>query len=97
MSKLKELLPNQHIRIDNHHRGQRMKWDWEPGDQPDDIHLDKTMNRKVNGKEVQVRVTLNNNGGMKMPHRKFQENSEWMDEYNRVKDEVRDVLEHDSK
>ena len=74
-----------------------MKWDWEPGEQPDDIHLDKTMNRKVNGKEVQVRVTLNNNGGMKMPHRKFQENSEWMDEYNRVKDEVRDVLEHDSK
>ena len=97
MSLLRELLPGQHIRIDNHHRGQPMKWDWEPGEQPDDIHLDKTMNRKVNGKEVQIRVSLNNDGSVKIPHRKFQKNREWMDEYNRVKDEVREVLENDTE
>ena len=96
MSILKELLPGQHVRIDNHRRGQPMKWDWEPGEQPDDIHLDKTMNRRVNGKEVQIRVTLNKDGGVKMPHRKYRKDSEWMDEYNRVKDEVREVFEKDA-
>lgn len=97
MSILKELLPGQHIRIDNHHRGQPMKWDWEPGEQPDDIHLDKTMNRKVNGKEVQIRVSLNNDGSVKIPHRKFRNNRGWMDEYNRVKDEVREALVNDTE
>ena len=95
MSILKELLPEQHIRIDNHQRGVPMKWDWEPGEKPDDIHLDKTMNRKVNGKEVQIRVTLNNDGGVMMPHKKSRKNRGWMDEYNRVKDEVRKVLENE--
>ena len=74
-----------------------MKWDWEPGEKPDDIHLDKIMNRKVNGKEVQIRVTLNKDGGVMMPHRKYWKNSEWMDEYNRVKDEVREVLENNTE
>lgn len=97
MSLLRELLPGQHIRIDNHYRGQPMRWDWKPGEQPDDIHLDKTMNRRVNGKEVQIRVTLNKDGGVKMPHRKYRKDSEWMDEYNRVKDEVREVLENDTE
>lgn len=97
MSILKELLPGQHIRIDNHQRGVPMKWDWKPGEKPDDVHLDKTMNRKVNGKEVQIRVTLNKDGGVMMPHRKYRKNSEWMDEYNRVKDEVRKVLENDTE
>ena len=97
MSVLRELLPGQHIRIDNHHRGAPMKWDWETGEQPDDIHLDKEMNRNVNGKKVQIRVTLNKDGGVILPHAKNKKDQAWMNEYNRIKDEVRDVLEHDSK
>ena len=73
-----------------------MKWDWNPGEQPDDIHLDKEMNRNVNGKKVQVRVTLNKDGGVKVPHAKNKKDQAWIDEYNRVMDEVRNVLEHDS-
>lgn len=97
MSILRELLPGQHIRIDNHHRGVPMKWDWKPGEQPDDIHLDKEMNRRVNGKKVQIRVTLNNDGGVIVPHAKKRKDQAWIDEYNRIRDEVRNVLEHDSK
>ncbi len=97
MSILRALLPGQHIRIDNHHRGVPMKWDWKPGEQPDDIHLDKEMNRSVNGKKVQIRVTLNKDGGVIVPHAKNKKDQAWMNEYNRIKDEVRDVLEHDSK
>lgn len=97
MSILRELQPGQHIRIDNHHRGVPMKWDWKPGEQPDDIHLDKEMNRSVNGKKVQIRVTLNKDGGVIVPHAKNKKDQAWMNEYNRIKDEVRDVLEHDSK
>lgn len=74
-----------------------MKWDWKPGEQPDDIHLDKEMNRSVNGKKVQIRVTLNKDGGVKVPHVKNRKDQAWIDEYNRVRDEVREVLEHDSK
>lgn len=96
MSILRELLPGQHIRIDNHERGVPMRWDWEPGERPEDIHLDKTMNRRVKGKEVQVRVTLNKDGGVKEPHQRYRNDHAWMDEYNRVKDEVRDVLEKDA-
>lgn len=96
MSKLRELLPGQHIRIDNHHRGAPMKWDWKPGEQPDDIHLDKEMNRRVNGKKVQIRVILNKDGGVIVLHAKTKKDQAWMNEYNRIKDEVRDVLEHDS-
>lgn len=97
MTKLRELLPGQHIRIDNHHRGVPMKWDWKPGEQPDDIHLDKEMNRRVNGKKVQIRVTLNKDGDVKVSHAKNRKDQAWIDEYNRVRDEVRNVLEHDSK
>lgn len=97
MSILRELLPGQHIRIDNHHIGTPMKWDWKPGEQPDDIHLDKEMNRRVNGMKVQIRVTLNKDGDVKVPHAKNRKDQAWIDEYNRIKDEVRDVLEHDSK
>lgn len=74
-----------------------MKWDWKPGEQPDDIHLDKEMNRRVNGKKVQIRVTLNNDGGVIVPHAKKRKDQAWIDEYNRIRDEVRNVLEHDSK
>lgn len=73
-----------------------MKWDWKPEEQPDDIHLDKEMNCRVNGKKVQIRVTLNKDGGVFMPHAKNKKDQAWMNEYNRIKDEVRDVLEHDS-
>lgn len=73
-----------------------MKWDWKPGEQPDDIHLDKEMNRRVNGKKVQIRVTLNMDGGVNVPHAKNKKDHAWIDEYNRVRDEVRDVLGHDS-
>ena len=97
MSILRELLPGQNIRIDNHHRGVPMKWDWKPGEQPDDIHLDKEMSRRVNGKKVRIRVTLNNDGGVIVPHAKKRKDQAWIDEYNRVRDEVRNVLEHDSK
>ena len=74
-----------------------MKWDWKPEEQPDDIHLDKEMNRSVNGKKVQIRVTLNKDGGVNVPHAKYKKDQAWMNEYNRIKDEVREVLEHDSK
>lgn len=74
-----------------------MKWDWKPEEQPDDIHLDKEMNRSVNGKKVQICVTLNKDGGVIVPHAKNKKDQAWMNEYNRIKDEVRDVLEHDSK
>lgn len=73
-----------------------MRWDWEPGEQPEDIHLDKTMNSRVNGKEVQVRVTLNKDGGVKEPHQRCRNDRAWMNEYNRVKDEVREVFEKDA-
>lgn len=73
-----------------------MKWDWKPGEQPDDIHLDKEMNRSVKGKKVQIRVTLNKDGGVNVPHAKNKKDQAWMNEYNRIKDEVREVLEHDS-
>lgn len=74
-----------------------MKWDWKSGEQPDDIHLDKTMNKKVKGKEVQIRVTLNKEGGVNMPHAKNKKDQAWMNEYYRIKNEVRDVLEHNSE
>ena len=74
-----------------------MKWDWKPAEQPDDIHLDKEMNRSVNRKKVQIRVTLNKDGGVNVPHAKYKKDQAWMNEYNRIKDEVREVLEHDSK
>lgn len=96
MSVLRNLLSGQHIRIDNHQRGKPMKWDWEPEEQPDDIHLDKEMDRRVNGKKVQIRVTLNKDGGVNVPHAKNKKDQAWMNEYNRIKNEVRDVLEHDS-
>ena len=96
MSNLNELLSGQNIRIDNHHRGVPMKWDWKPGEQPDDIHLDKEMNRSVKGKKVQIRVTLNKDGGVNVPHAKNKKDQAWMNEYNRIKEEVREVLEHDS-
>ena len=73
-----------------------MKWDWEPGEQPDDIHLDKEMDYSVNGKKVQIRVTLNKDGGVNVPHAKNKKDRAWMNEYNRIKEEVREVLEHDS-
>ena len=73
-----------------------MKWDWKPEEQPDDIHLDKEMNRNVSGKKVQIRVTLNKDGGVIVPHAKNKKDQAWMNEYNRIKDEVRDVLEYDS-
>ena len=92
MSILRELLPGQNIRIDNHHRGVPMKWDWKPGEQPDDIHLDKEMSRRVNGKKVRIRVTLNNDGGVIVPHAKKRKDQAWIDEYNRVRDEVRMYL-----
>lgn len=69
-----------------------MKWDWKPGEQPDDIHLDKEMNRRVNGKKVQIRVTLNMDGGVNVPHAKNKKDHAWIDEYNRVRDEVRMYL-----
>ena len=73
-----------------------MKWDWKPEEQSDDIHLDKEMNRRVKGKKVQIRVTLNKDGGVNVPHAKNKKDRAWMNEYNRIKEEVREVLEHDS-
>ena len=59
-----------------------MKWDWEPGEQPDDIHLDKEMYYSVNGKKVQIRVTLNKDGGVNVPHAKNKKDRAWMHEDN---------------
>lgn len=96
MSTLKELLPNQHIKIDNHASGKEMRWDWDPGQRPDDIHLDKMMDEKVEGMEVHVRVSLNHDGGVTEPKKRERKNNPWMKEYNRVKSEVHRVLSENS-
>ena len=69
-----------------------MKWDWKPGEPLDDIHLDQEMNRSVHGKKVQIRVTLNKDGDVKVSHAKNRKDQAWIDEYNRVRDEVRMYL-----
>lgn len=97
MSTLKELLPNQHISIDNHAGGKEMRWDWEPNQRQDDIHMDKAMDKKVDGMEVHVRVTINHDGGVTQPKKYERRSQPWMKEYNRVNNEVHRVLSENAE
>lgn len=93
MSKFRSLIKGQHIRLDNHTPGKPMIWDWPSGSKPDDVHLDKTMNEKVNGKYVKVRITLNNDMGANEPMKCEQEDKEWMKAYDRMMKEILMTLE----
>lgn len=86
--KLHPLINNQHIIIDNHHPGTPFKWDWQEDEHIDDIHLDKSLNRKVNGKKVCIRISLNNDHGVSEPKRCERENKEWIKAYNDMREEV---------
>lgn len=97
MSTLKELLPNQHITIDNHASGKELRWDWKPDQRPDDIHLDKAMDDKVNGKEIHVRVSLNHDGKGTMLKKRERGKGGITDEYNKVVKEVKEVLNNNSE
>lgn len=94
MKKLRPLIKNQSIRIDNHNPGKPITWDWSEDEQPDDVHLDKSMTKKVNGKFVKIRVTLNNDqGANEQPKKCEREDVEWMKAYDRMMKEVHETLE----
>jgi len=90
--KLRPLIKDQRIHIDNHNPGKPITWDWPVGERPDDVHLDKSMNKKVHGKYVKVRVTLNNNQGANIPKKCEREDRAWMDAYNKMMEEVHEIL-----
>ena len=92
MAKLHPLIKGQSIRIDNHHPDTPIRWDWDEGEQPDDVHLDKTLDGKVNGKYVKVRVTLNQDNAADAPKKAERNDNAWMDAYNHMVEEVNDVL-----
>lgn len=90
--KLHPLLRGQHIIIDNHQPGKPFKWDWQEGEAIDDIHLDKSLDRKVNGKKVCIRVSLNNDHGVSEPKRCERNDAEWMTAYKKMRAEVVEIL-----
>lgn len=92
MQKLRPLIKGQSIRIDNHNPGKPITWDWPKGEQPDDVHLDKSLAKKVNGKYVKARVTLNNDQGANEPKKCEREDKEWMKAYNKMMEEVHETL-----
>jgi len=92
MAKLHPLIKGQSVRIDNHHPGTPIRWDWGKGEQPDDVHLDKTLDSKVNGKYVKVRVTLNHDNAADAPKKAERKDKAWMDAYNQMVREVIEVL-----
>ena len=92
MQKLRPLIKDQSIRIDNHNPGKPITWDWPEGEQPDDVHLDKSMKKKVNGMFVKTRVTLNNDQGANVPKKCEREDKEWMKAYNKMMEEVHETL-----
>lgn len=91
------LIRNQHIIIDNHHPGTHMKWDWGNGEKPDDIHLDKSLSRKVNGKKVSIKISLNNDVNYNGPKKVEEKDKEWISAYNKMKEEVIVVLSKNPK
>lgn len=91
--KLQPLLKDQHIIIDNHQPGKPFKWDWQEGDVIDDIHLDKSLNQKVNGKKVCIRISLNNDHGVSEPKKCERNDAKWMKAYEKMKAEVTEVLD----
>lgn len=46
MAKLRPLINDQSIRIDNHNPGKPIGWDWSKGEKLDDVHLDKSLNKR---------------------------------------------------
>lgn len=92
MQKLRPLISDQHVRIDNHTPGKPMKWDWDDGEKPDDIHLEKSLNTKIKGKYVKVRITLNNDEGVDVPKKIELKDKEWKNAYEKMLKEVRDTL-----
>lgn len=93
MQKLRPLIKNQSIRIDNHTPGKPMIWDWPEGKKPDDVHLDKSMNKKVHGKYVKTRITLNNDEGANLPKQCERNDRDWIQAYEKMMEEVRSTLE----
>lgn len=89
---LRPLIKDQSIRIDNHDPGKPITWDWPEGEKPDDVHLDKSMNKSVHGMKVKVRVTLNNDQGANVPKKCEREDRAWMDTYNKMMEEVHETL-----
>ncbi len=92
MVKLHPLIKGQSVRIDNHHPGTPIRWDWDEGEQPDDVHLDKSLDGYVNGKKVKVRVTLNHDSAADAPKKAERNDDVWMDAYNHIVEEVNEVL-----
>ena len=92
--KLRPLINNQHILIDAHSSGVPLKWDHEEGEAISDIHLDKSMNQKVHGKKVAIRVSLNNDRGITEPKKCERNDAEWMKAYEKMKKEVVDTLSY---
>ena len=93
MQKLRPLIKDQSIRIDNHTPGKPMIWDWPEGEKPDDVHLDKSMNKKVKGMYVKTRITLNNDEGANVPKQRERNDKEWKQAYDRMMEEVHKTLE----
>lgn len=93
MQKLRPLIKDQSIRIDNHNPGKPMKWDWDKNEKPDDVHLDKSMNKKVHKMWVKVRITLNNDEGANVPKKLEREDKEWQTAYDKMMKEVKKTLQ----
>jgi len=93
MQKLRPLIKDQSIRIDNHTPGKPMIWDWPEGENPDDVHLDKSMNKKVKGMYVKTRITLNNDEGANVPKQRERNDKEWKQAYDKMMEEVHNTLE----
>lgn len=97
MGKFRPLINGQSIRIDNHTSGKPMTWDWLSDEKRDDIHLDKSLNDKVNKKRVKVRITLNSDKCVTKPKKCERKDKQWMAAYNKMLEEVRGVLNSDPK
>ncbi len=97
MTKLRPLIKGQSIRIDNHQDGKPMVWDWPKDGKPDDVHLDKEMNEKVNKKKVKTRVTLNNDQGANVPKKYEREDKEWKKAYDHMMKEVQETLDNNKE
>lgn len=97
MEKFRPLIKGQNIRIDNHTPGKPMAWDWPPDTKPDDVHLDKSLNGRVNNKIVKVRITLNNDNGVTKPKKCERKDQQWMAAYEKMRKEVKETLESNPK
>jgi hypothetical protein len=97
MKKLRPLIKGQSLRIDNHQDGKPIVWDWPEGGKPDDVHLDKEMNEKVNKKKVKTRVTLNNDQGANGPKKYERKDQEWKSAYDKMMKEVQQTLKNNKE